>query len=150
VVCMRLLVCSIRKRTSCYMMGRIQQLSGFQNHLDDVLVAMCLCGHTRNQVQDKDIHFKIYLLTRGVFVLINGFLSVKNNTFHMDPEQTRLGELEERGGAITPEYVDIVNSMSLKILDQLRESSAAERTAAGGASRRRGRKRSTRKTKLGK
>ena len=75
---------------------------------------------------------------------------MKNNTFHMDPEQTRLGELEEKGGAITPEYVDIVNSMSLKILDQLRESSAAERTAAGGANTRRRLKRSTRKTKLGK
>ena len=75
---------------------------------------------------------------------------MKNNTFHMDPEQTRLGELEEKGGEITPEYVTLVNSLASKALDELISTGSAERPAAGGTSRRRGRKRSARKTKLGK
>jgi hypothetical protein len=83
--------------------------------------------------------------------LINGFLSVKNNTFHMDPEQTRLGELEEKGGEITPEYVTLVNSLASKALDELISTGSAERPAAGGASRSTGKgKRRTRKSKLRK
>ena len=64
----------------------------------------------------------------------------------MDPEQVRLGELEKERTDITPEYVTLVNSLASKALEELISAGSPERPAAGGTSRRRTGKRSSRKT----
>jgi hypothetical protein len=57
VIGMRLAICIRKKVVRIYdPVGAVEELGGFKNHLDDMLVAMILGGFAGDEREDEDIH----------------------------------------------------------------------------------------------